>query len=355
MENGKRINRQQLAAYFKKKGTSMDTLFDQNKMFRYTENGQKILVDGIEHFTDWNITASGAFEFRHPDYPEGRMLYAQVETINDIQSANHYIETLNKLRDTEYFLDMVEQIVEKAELIELGEKIDSFLKEKHKTDLESLIRTKDGQKRNDQLNKIFKEFAGAQVHDGNIHFIDPLENEQQFTKRGSYELSTLQDKEQILNLIQGTKGVRDLHFGLGSNHVKQGRGVSKRQMNIVLRDYGSDGIEKVIKGTGLSEKERTERLEVVHLHLSEVSRDKENDMVFPHPNNPAKKIVIRDLKNQERYFEDIKSLEEFMNKVKYARDQRDTYYHAYENVKEDMGKRVEKLKKKDRDSEELER
>lgn len=347
----KKVSASTLRKHFKEQGVDLYALFDPNKYDRYIEKNWMLLKDTIESNTEWKVQHKGVLEFVHPDYPEGRMLYNKVGSMNDIKSVDEYVRIINELGNTEYFLDMIDTVVEHEEIESLSRKIDSYLKEKHKLSFEELLEMESGEKRNRRLNGVFKAFAGAQVKNNNLYLITPNEKEVQFTSKGRLHLEMLRDTTQTSEFIRGTRTVRDIQFSERSEHVRKGRGVSKRQMDRILKYFGSDSIESVIEGKDLSEPERADRLQAVHFYLSEVNRDKENDMVFPHPEDSRKRVVINDMKGQSRYFEDIHSLDELIEKVKNARSHRDTYYQAYENAKEEIERRKERLNNKDRGEE----
>lgn len=326
----------------------MPSLIRTNTIDRYVEKNWMLLKDTIESNTEWKVQHKGVLEFVHPDYPDGRMLYNKVGSMNDIKSVNEYVRIINELGNTEYFLDMIDTVVEHEEIESFSRRIDAYLKEKHTLSYEELLEMESSEKRNRSLNEVFKAFAGAQIKNNNLYLITPNEKEVQFTSKGRLHLEMLRDTTKTSEFIRGTRIVRDIQFSERSEHVRKGRGVSKRQMDRILRYLGSDSIVSVIEGKGLSEPERADRLQAVHFYLSEVVRDKENDLVFPHPEDSRKRVVIKDMKGQSRYFEDIQGLDEFIENVKRARTHRDTYYQVYENVKEEFEQRKERLNKKGR-------
>lgn len=352
----RKITLEELRSYFKDRGADIDELFDPEKFSRYTEKNATLINQAVEHYTEWKVNPDGGLQFVHPDYPDGVLRHARIGNVNDISSLKQYYKEINELSDTEYFLDMVENVIDKAETIELQEQVDEYLREHHEMNLDELLQSENGKERSKQLNEIFHEFADSHINDGNVEFIDPLGKKHPFLKSGRFKLSKLDDVNQVSKILKEVKSMRDLHFGVRSDHVRNGYGISKRQMDRLMGKWSRESIEDVIGRTnGIDEAGRTERLEALHFMLSEVGRDKENRIWFPHPDGTAHRVTIDTVGSPEHYYEDIKTLEEFTEKVKYAREQRDTYYRAYENIKEDMEDRQGKLKKKGKDKGELER
>ncbi len=346
----------ELRSYFKDRGADLDELFDPNKYSRYTEKNAKLINQAIEHYTEWKVNPDGGLHFVHPDYPDGVLRHARIGNVNDISSLKQYHKEINELSDTEYFLDMVENVIDQAETIELQEQVDEYLREHHNMNLDELLQSENGKERSKQLNEVFHEFADSHINDGNVEFIDPLGKKHPFLKSGRFKLSKLDDVNQVSKILKEVKSMRDLHFGVRSDHVRKGYGISKRQMDRLMGKWSRESVEEVIGRTNsIDEAGRTERLEALHFMLSEVGRDKDGDMAFPHPDGSSRRIVVSGLEGKDRYYEDIKTLQEFIDKVKYAREHRDTYYQAYENAKEDIESRQDKLKKKGKDKEELER
>lgn len=352
----KDITLKELRAYFMERGADLDELFDPEKYSRYTEKNATLINDAIEHYTEWKVNPDGGLQFVHPDYPDGILRHARIAQVRDISTVSGYLKEINELRDTDRFMDMTEAAIERAEFMELRDQVEEFVKEKYQCSLEDLVNREEDEIRSEQINSLFEQFADSSIRGGNVEFIDPFGKKHPFSKNEGYSASRLVDRDQVVMILKEIKSLRDLGLGVRSDHVRRGRGISKRVMDRFMEKWSGEGIEDIINRVGDGdEKERTDRLEAVHFMLSEVGRDKDGDMAFPHPDGSSRRITVSGLEGYNRYYENIKTLEEFIDKVKYAREHRDTYYQAYENAKEDIKNRQDKLKNKGKDKGELER
>lgn len=332
MKSQKPITKKELKSYFTEQGVDIDKLFNPEKYDRYTYENYKRIKGAVEHYTDWDVTEQG-IEFVHPDYPDGRMRFMKVESINNVQSVDEYLELINHLRDTDRFLDMIEQAVDKAEEIEFQEHINELLEKKYGVNLDHVISMPIGEERNSRLNEALKDVAHAEIKDGNIIFYDPLDQGRQLGHSNKMSLDAIQSPDHFVNFASGVRLVRNVSLRVESDYVRQGRGISKRAIDRFLHKLDSPGLEKVLKERDKSGFYK-EKLEAIHFYFSEVYRDRDNDMVITLPDEPTKSIAIPDLKSQDRYFEDISSVDQFIDMIKRAREDRDDFYKGYERQME---------------------
>jgi len=356
MKNENRINidsqisKKELKIYFKEKGADLDKLFDPERYDRYTEENHSLLADTFEYFTDWKLTEKGLELQGYPD-ERAKFIYPKITSMNEFKNPDEYLRYINQFReDKAHHIEMIEKGREQLERDKLKESINEFLQETKNTNIEEMLTLSDSKpERNEMMNSVLEKFAHSKIIDENIYTIDPRGGEHQQTNSGMFLFSKIQSADHFIQLIEGSKEIRNRTFFLKSKFVRQGKRITKEAVHQKVEEMSNHLMDDILLGTGMSQEERLSRLQQIHFHFTEVRRDMDGDMVFPRPDNPMQVVSNKDMKNQPDYYKSIKTLDELIKKMESARLQRDLHYLAHEQVEEIIEKRLKELKKEQGD------
>ena len=361
----KQITRKDLEGYFQKEfDISVDELLGEGRYYRYSKDGHDMLVAGLNHFTDWKMTSEHGLHIQDINNPKAFLANPNIRSMNDLPDLNSYLETINKLRtDRELHTRLIQRGLETLKDQEVKDDLDKqIIEQLADTDYSNIdaLLTSAEPERSKQMKLIFEKFSHTTIRDNNIYIIDPSGGEHQQTHSGDFSFTTITSREQFLEAVKGSRENRDLSLRIQSYFVRNGLEITKDRIDKEMDERVSSSLEDLFNDQNLTEKEKVKRLNTIHFFFSEVYMDNDGDLVFPHYEDQQKIVSVTNLKNTERYFEDISTPEEFIHKLSHARKARDHYYHLHEKMKKEpqLKKRIDERRKKreqERSDEEHER
>ena len=353
MKNSRKITQADLEKFFQQElGKSTNDLLGKNKYARYTRDGNDMLIACFTHFTGWKMNSVHGLHIRDEQHPEAFLAHPKVTTMNDLPDLGSYLAKINEMRtDAPLHQRIIQQGVEKHLVDEekkvIEAKIEAYLHEKNRSSIDHVLSLKEPE-RSGTINDILRSIAHTSIQNGDVHIIDPKGTSHQQTHSRDFELSHVSSKEHLVHLVHGSKENRDQFLFLASPHVRRNLSITLDSVQAELKARTDKSLEEVIEGTKMTTRERIQALNTIHFYFSEVLRDSDGDLVFPKPGNVNKVVSIKNVSNPERYYEEMNSVEAFMEKVMKARKQRDHYYEYEQIITEDIDltNRIERLQKK---------
>jgi hypothetical protein len=318
---------------------TLDDLFGDTSYYRYTREGNDILEAGIEHYTGWKMGKFG-LQIQDPNDPHAYLAHPKVQNMSDLKTIEAYLSKINELReDRSMHLQLLQKgkntAFEKEKEDVLKIEVSEFL-EKQGWNLSMLFDPKRSMnQRKEKMNAVLRTFAHSYINkENNVVILNPVDKEYQVTKSADLHLTDIKDTDHFMHVLRGFKQNRDLTFFIRSPFVQQGTEVTQRAAEEIAQDKLGFNLESVIKGEGMAEKERTKHLDSLHFFLTESHQDADMDIVVSHPQDEKRFVSFKDITEKARYYESIKSLEDFMEKVKKARSYRDLLHQNIERLKQ---------------------
>jgi hypothetical protein len=350
-DQGKRVDLEQLKDYFQKQhGMSLEELFKDSSYYRYTKKGSDILLSGLEHYTGWKMGKYG-LQIQDPDDPHAYLAHPKVQNMSDLKTIDAYLAKINELReDRSMHLQLLQKGKNEAFEIERGDllktEVSEFL-EKQGWNLSMLFDSKRSMnQRKEKMNAVLRTFAHSYINkENNVVILNPVDKEYQVTESGDLPLTDIKDPDHFMHVLRGFKQNRDLTFFIRSPFVQQGIEVTQRAAEEIAQDKLGFNLESIIKGEDMAEKERTKHLDSLHFYLTESFQDSDLEIVVSHPEDEKRFVSFKDITEKERYYKSIKSIEDFMEKVKKARSYRDLLHQNIERLKQLPKRQQEQITK----------
>lgn len=343
------ISRSDLKHYFEQEHEkSLEHLFGDDSYYRYTREGNNILEAGINHYTGWKFGKKG-LEFHDPkNDPLVRLHHPQVKTLEDLKTVELYLSKINELRrDRRKHFEIIQEgknmTFEQGKEEVLKKHVSEFLK-KEGWDLEMLFDGKRSMRqRQEKMNAVLRTFSKTYINeDQNVVILNPIGETHQVTKDGGFTFSKIENTDHFMDIVRGFKQNRDLSFFIASPFVQHGQAITHDQAKYIAQEKLGFSLTSVIEGKGMSEFDRNKQLDSLHFYLSEAHQDSDMDIVVSHPNDETRFVSFKDIENKEQYYTSMRTLDDFIAKVKHARNSRDILHEAMNRLHE-LGKKDQEV------------
>jgi hypothetical protein len=346
-DQNKIVDLEQLKNYFQKEhGKSLDDLFKDSSYYRFTKEGGDMLLAGIEHYTGWKMGKFG-LEMQDPVNPRAYLAHPKVKNMSDLKTLDAYLAKINELRkDRIMHLHLIQKGKDAADESDREDKlkkdVSEFL-EKQGWDLSMLFDSKRSMsQRKEKMNAVLRKFSKTYINEEqNVVIINPIGETHQATKDGGFTFSKIENTDHFLSIVRGFKQNRDLSYYIASPFVGHGEVITHEKAQYIAQEKLGFSLPSVLLGKGMTETERNTQLDSLHFYLSEAHQDGDMDLVVSHPHDETRLVSIKEIKDKENYYTSIQTLDDFMDKVKLARNRRDMLHNALN--------RLHDLSKKDQD------
>ncbi len=323
---------------------SLDDLFGDTSYYRYTREGNDILEAGIEHYTGWKMGKKGLTLHDPKHDPLVHLHHPEIQKMQDLKTVELYLSKINQLRkDRKKHFEIIQEgkskIFDQGKEQTLKNQISEFLS-KDGWDIDMLTDQKRSLKqRSEKMNAVLRTFSKTYINEEqNVVIMNPIGETHQVTKDRGFTFSKIEDTDHFLRIVRGFKQNRDLSFYIASPFVEHGEEITHEKAQYIAQEKLGFSLSSIIEGKEMTVSERNGQLDSLHFYLSEAHQDSDFDLVISHPNDEKNFVLIKEIENKEDYYTSIRTVDDFMDKVKHARNRRDMLHNALNRIHE-LGKK----------------